>query len=69
LKLIHVFDQSFVVEGHEFEMTCSIGISMFPQDGKDADQLLNAADAAMYRAKMGKRSMLEWFSDLSGSVT
>ena len=63
-KLIHVFDQSFVVEGHEFEMTCSIGISMFPQDGEDADQLLIAADAAMYRAKLGKRSMLEWFSDL-----
>jgi diguanylate cyclase (GGDEF)-like protein len=63
-KLIHVFDQSFIVDGHEFEMTCSIGISMFPQDGKDADQLLIAADAAMYRAKLGQRSMLEWFSDL-----
>ncbi|MDY7572917.1 diguanylate cyclase domain-containing protein [Actimicrobium sp. CCI2.3] len=69
LKLIHVFDQTFVVDGHEFDMTCSIGISMFPQDGKDADQLLNAADAAMYRAKLGKRSMLEWFSDLSGNAT
>ncbi len=68
-KLIHVFDQSFVADGHEFEMTCSIGISMFPQDGKDADQLLNAADAAMYRAKLGKRGMLEWFGDLSGNVT
>ncbi|MEB0134723.1 diguanylate cyclase [Actimicrobium sp. CCC2.4] len=64
-KLIHVFDQPFAVDGHEFEMTCSIGISMFPQDGKDGDQLLNAADAAMYRAKLGTRSRVEWFSDLS----
>ncbi len=67
-KLIHVFDQSFVIDGHEFEMSCSIGISMFPQDGKSADQLLNAADAAMYRAKLGKHNMLEWFSDLPASA-
>lgn len=68
-KLIHVFDQSFSVEGHEFEMTCSIGISMFPHDGTDADQLLNAADAAMYRAKQGMDSRLEWFSDRPDRAT
>lgn len=69
LKLIRVFDQPFSVDGHEFDMHCSIGISRFPQDGQDVDQLLNAADAAMYRAKLGKRGVPEWFQDQSNSTT
>jgi diguanylate cyclase (GGDEF)-like protein/PAS domain S-box-containing protein len=38
-------------EGHSFQVTCSIGLANYPNDGTDADTLLSNADAAMYRAK------------------
>ncbi|HEY0142702.1 MAG TPA: EAL domain-containing protein [Thermoanaerobaculia bacterium] len=39
------------VNGHRLYMTTSIGITVFPDDGDDAETLLKNADAAMYRAK------------------
>ncbi|MES2104230.1 MAG: EAL domain-containing protein [Pseudomonadota bacterium] len=39
------------IEGRELTVTCSIGISIYPGDGNDADILLKNADAAMYKAK------------------
>lgn len=46
-----------VVRGHELFVTCSIGISRFPVDAKDATELMQAADLAMYRAKdLGKNT-------------
>jgi diguanylate cyclase (GGDEF)-like protein/PAS domain S-box-containing protein len=41
----------FDVDGQEVFVDASIGISLFPQDGDDAETLLTAADAAMYHAK------------------
>ncbi|HXF46236.1 MAG TPA: EAL domain-containing protein [Burkholderiaceae bacterium] len=43
------------VLGMEVNVTSSIGIAYFPQDGVDLDSLLNAADAAMYQAKENGR--------------
>jgi len=45
------FTQPFDVDGHELPTTASVGISLFPDDGQDAETLLMNADAAMYRAK------------------
>jgi diguanylate cyclase (GGDEF)-like protein len=39
------------VEGHELVVTASIGISLYPHDGEDAETLVKHADIAMYRAK------------------
>lgn len=39
------------VEGHALSVTASVGISLFPSDGRDADTLLKNADSAMYRSK------------------
>ena len=39
------------IDGQELVVTCSAGISLYPQDGPDVDTLLKNADAAMYRAK------------------
>lgn len=45
------FVQPFRVLGHELYVTASLGIALYPEDGKDAQSLLKAADTAMYRAK------------------
>jgi len=50
------FAPPFEVAGHAFEMTLSIGISMFPSDGGDAHTLLENADAALYRVKQDGRN-------------
>ncbi|MEO6353063.1 MAG: diguanylate cyclase [Oxalobacteraceae bacterium] len=55
-KIIHLFELPFVIDAHTFIMTCSIGISVYPQHGEQALQLLESADAAMYRAKKQGRS-------------
>ena len=41
----------FVIEGHHVQVGASIGISVYPQDGADAESLLRLADIAMARAK------------------
>lgn len=49
--------------GAEFVPGASIGISIFPEDGKDADALLKAADQAMYRSKNAGRDRYTFFDD------
>ena len=44
---------AFVIEGHDLRVAASIGISVYPQDGGDAETLLRLADIAMARAKRG----------------
>jgi diguanylate cyclase (GGDEF)-like protein/PAS domain S-box-containing protein len=46
----------FLIEGHDLRVGASIGISVHPQDGADAETLLRLADIAMARAKLGHDS-------------
>lgn len=50
-KLLQALNDAFIVSGHELRVGASIGISVFPQDGNDANALLQKADIAMYKAK------------------
>lgn len=52
----------FTIDGHEFGITCSIGISLYPKDGQDVDSLLKNADAAMYRAKEQSRNSFQFYT-------
>ena len=47
----------------EFEITCSIGVSLYPDDGSDAATLLKHADSAMYRAKEHGRNNFQFFTN------
>jgi len=50
-KLREALREPFVLDGRELFVTASIGISVFPDDGLDAETLLKNSDIAMYRAK------------------
>jgi len=50
-RILDAIHPPFVLEGHELHVTASIGISMFPDDGKTSEHLLKMADLALYRAK------------------
>jgi diguanylate cyclase len=54
--------EPITIDGKELYMTCSAGISLYPQDGRDVDALLKNADAAMYRAKEHGRSNFQFFT-------
>jgi diguanylate cyclase (GGDEF)-like protein/PAS domain S-box-containing protein len=50
-KILDAIRHPFSLDGREFFMTTSVGISLFPEDGGDAEALLKNADTAMYQAK------------------
>jgi diguanylate cyclase (GGDEF)-like protein len=50
------------MDGSEVFVTASVGIAAFPTDGADADTLIGAADAAMYRAKQSGRNAYQFFT-------
>ena len=50
-RMLEIFKQPWVLDEHEFYVTASIGISVYPNDGPDFQELMKNADAAMYRAK------------------
>jgi diguanylate cyclase (GGDEF)-like protein/PAS domain S-box-containing protein len=61
-KILDSLSCPFEVEGREFVMTTSIGISLCPSDGEDSLKLLRNADTAMYRAKDQGRNKYQFYS-------
>lgn len=53
----------YIIEGNEMNITASIGIAFYPEDGEDADTLLKNSDAAMYKAKIQGRNNYQQYSD------
>jgi diguanylate cyclase (GGDEF)-like protein/PAS domain S-box-containing protein len=56
--LLRSLTEPFSISGAEFHIGASIGISLYPRDAADADELLRHADAAMYAAKNAGRNGL-----------
>lgn len=50
------------LKGHAHEISPSIGISIYPENGEDGEQLIKAADIAMYRAKKSGRNNYQFFN-------
>lgn len=59
-RIIEHLEEPMTVEGHEHRLSASIGISLYPQHGREAGTLIEHADTAMYEAKRsgGNRSHL-----------
>jgi diguanylate cyclase (GGDEF)-like protein/PAS domain S-box-containing protein len=55
-KIMHELSQPLSVGDDEWHITPSLGISLCPQDGRDADDLLKYADVALYQAKQQGRA-------------
>ena len=52
-KILAVLAAPHIVDGRELKVTASIGISIYPDHGRDAEWLVHGADIAMYKAKKG----------------
>ncbi|MDF2958746.1 MAG: hypothetical protein K0S39_481 [Paenibacillus sp.] len=60
--LIDELSKPFLLEGNEFYVTPSMGISLFPDDGTDEETLVKHADTAMYRAKEQGRNHYRFYT-------
>ncbi len=61
-RLLEVCASPFSVAGHDLIVTPSLGISLYPDDGRDFESLLRNADAAMYKAKDAGRNTYRFYS-------
>lgn len=61
-KVISEIDQPFEIEGKIIHIGCSIGITTFPDDGKDLNAMLRNADKAMYDVKAKGKNAFAFFS-------
>ncbi|WP_019614537.1 bifunctional diguanylate cyclase/phosphodiesterase [Psychromonas ossibalaenae] len=62
-KLQKTMLQAICISGQSLYSTLSIGIAVYPQDGKNADELLKNADAAMYKAKDEGRNTSRFYTE------
>jgi diguanylate cyclase (GGDEF)-like protein/PAS domain S-box-containing protein len=60
-KLLDALCEPFSIGGHQFSISASLGIALFPTDGTDQELLLNHADNALYQAKARGRKRFELF--------
>ncbi len=61
-KIQEVLTQPVHIEGHTLYISCSIGISLYPQDDTNANNLIQYADAAMYKAKEEGRNNFQFYA-------
>jgi diguanylate cyclase (GGDEF)-like protein len=60
-KMLQAVAAAHAIDRHDLHVTASIGISIYPEDGRDAETLVKNADAAMYRAKQDGRQCCRFF--------
>src|SRR6202012_335420 len=65
-RFMDAITAEFIVQGHPLNVSCSLGISIFPEHGSDGETLIKHADAAMYRAKdYGSDAFLFFTEDMN----
>src|SRR5450830_1234835 len=61
-KLLRLCSEPFVVQGRELNVSVTIGIALYPADGRNFDELAKHADAALYAAKNAGRNRFHYFT-------
>jgi len=68
-KIMKVTSQTISINNHDLSTSASIGVSIYPDDGKTAEQLMRNADAAMYYVKESGRHKYHFYTrDLTASA-
>ncbi|MCJ7766579.1 MAG: EAL domain-containing protein, partial [Thiovulaceae bacterium] len=62
-KLLTIIAKPILIEQNELAVTASIGVAIYPVDGKDYETLAKSADIAMYRAKQDGRNNYRFFTE------
>jgi diguanylate cyclase (GGDEF)-like protein/PAS domain S-box-containing protein len=60
-RILEAVARPVALDGGEVDVSCSIGVSVYPEDGSDAETLIKNADVAMYRAKELGRNNFQFF--------
>ena len=68
MRLERCFDAPFAVEGYVLRGAASVGLALYPEDATTIDNLLSAADAAMYVCKNNKRSRAEMLGRFQAAI-
>jgi diguanylate cyclase len=59
-RVVHSINQPFLIDNQKIEISCSVGIAIYPGDG-DTDKLMACADAAMYKAKENGKNQFKFY--------
>lgn len=62
-KIVRRIAEPMRLDGHELNISCSLGLSLFPDNGHNREILIQNADAAMYRAKQRGRNAYQFFTE------
>ncbi len=62
-RLLRIFNEPFIMKGYDFHITASIGIALFPNNGRTTEELLVNADTAMFQAKKQGKNQYVLYSD------
>lgn len=62
-KILSALGKPYAIDGERLHSSPSIGISIYPDDGLDADTLMRNADTAMYHAKEQGRNNIQYFTE------
>jgi diguanylate cyclase (GGDEF)-like protein len=60
-RIVNALSEEFSIQGHTINIGCSVGIAVFPDDGRNAEVLIRNADLALYKAKMEGRGTCRSF--------
>jgi diguanylate cyclase (GGDEF)-like protein/PAS domain S-box-containing protein len=60
-RMLTAVAEAHSIDDHELHVTTSIGVSVYPDDGEDAEALIKNADTAMYQAKENGRHSYQYF--------
>jgi diguanylate cyclase (GGDEF)-like protein/PAS domain S-box-containing protein len=61
LRILDAVSKAHSIDQHDLHLTASIGVSVHPEDGQDAEALIKNADTAMYQAKENGRQSYQFF--------
>lgn len=61
-RILQLFEKPFRIEGHELNVTCSIGISVYPEHADKGEELVRLADHALYEVKNAGRNDFRFYA-------